>query len=244
MTPEQLTRQVRALQKYVAVLTVILIICLIDIVLAQRRNASSVTELTAQRINIVEPDGRLDLVISNAVRQHPGRMNGKDFKPRPRSAGLIYFNEEGDECGGYVWDGTSKENGMTLTADQYKNDQIMALYYQQDSGAKPSRTYGFRLWDRSDSFTLQKELDYVDSLQNLHDTATLRKGIDTLVKHGLTGIDRLFLGRTRDGNTGLFIRDDKGVPRLRIYVDKQNKPVIETLDEKGEVLSSGPLDKR
>ena len=45
-------------------------------------------------------------------------MNGKDLAPRTRPAGLIYFNEEGDECGGFAWDGTSKENGMILTADQ------------------------------------------------------------------------------------------------------------------------------
>ena len=240
---EQLTRQMKLLRRYVAVLTAILIGCIVAIIFLARRTGDSTRNgnfdvLTAQRINIVEPDGRLALVISDHANQHPGRIDGKDIPARDRPAGLIYFNEEGDECGGFLWNGNKKENGMTLTADQYKNDQIMALDYEDDHGATPSRMYGFRLWDRSDSFTLGKELAYSDSLQRLHDTAAYHAGFEILRKRGLVGVDRLFLGRTKDGSTGLFLRDDKGVPRLRIYVSKQNEPVIETLNEKGEMVHS------
>ena len=236
---DALTKQLRQLRIYVTVLTIIVLGCLVAIVLLYRSKVNhQFDQLTAHRINIVEPDGRLDLVISDAAYHHPGRLNGKDFQPRSRPAGLIYFNEEGDECGGFCWDGTSKENGMILTADQYKNDQIMALTYQQDSGAQLSRTYGFRLWDRSDSFNLQNERDYFDSLQNLHDTAAIRRGTDTLISRRLLGVERLFLGRTRDGNTGLFLRDDKGVPRLRICIGKDNKPLIQALDDNGEAIAT------
>lgn len=237
---EQLNRQIKMLRIYVMVLTIVVVGCVVVLVGMWRRGAQ-MEEITAQRINIVEPDGRLALVISNHARQHPGRMDGKDLPARDRPAGLIYFNEEGDECGGYTWDGNKSENGMVLTADQYKNDQIMALWYQDDRGPSPSRTYGFRLWDRSDDFTLGKELTYVDSLKRLHDSTAFRAGIESLKKAGLLGVDRLFLGRTREGNTGLFLRDDKGIPRLRIYINKRNEPLIETLDEKGEVVSSGRI---
>jgi hypothetical protein len=246
---DTLTKQIRSRRLYVTVLTVIVIACLIALILllrgARQGQADEFTarrikvdELTAHRINIVEPDGRLALVISDHARQHPGAMNGKDLPARDRPAGLIYFNEEGDECGGFTWDGTKKENGMILTADQYKNDQIMALYYQQDSGLTPSRTYGFRLWDRSDRFTLSQEVDYFDSLQKLHDTAAYNRGVDTLKKQGFLGVDRLFLGRTKDGLTGLFLRDNKGIPRLRICIGKENEPLIQTLDDQGRVVAS------
>lgn len=76
-------------------------------------------------------------------------------------------------------------------------------------------------------------------LQNLHDTAALRRGEDTLIKQELMGNERLFLGRTRDGNTGLFLRDDKGVPRLRICVSKENKPLIQVLDDEGQPSRPG-----
>jgi len=232
---EPLIRQIKILRVYVTVLTVMVIGCIIALILLTRP-AGPAAELTAQRINIVEPDGRLALVISDHARQHPGRMDGKDLPGRDRPAGLIFFNEEGDECGGYSYAGNKNENEMVLTADQYKNDQIMALWYTDDRGASPSRMYGFRLWDRKDSFTLSKGLTYFDSLQRLHDTSAYRAGVDSLRKKGLYPVDRLFLGRTGDGSTGLFLRDDKGVPRLRIYVSKKNEPVIETLNEKGEVV--------
>ena len=236
---ETLQKQIRQLRLFVAILTVIVLACLIAIVIVLRGNGNKqFDQLTAHRINIVEPDGQLALAISDNANQHPGRINGKDLPKRPRGAGMIFFNTEGDECGGLVYDGTKKEAGMVLSIDQYKNDQIMQLQYQQDSGAGLTRSYGFKLWDRTDRFTLQNEIDYFDSLQNLHDTAALRKGADTLIKSGALGVERLFLGRTKDGNTGLFLRDDKGIPRLRICVSKDNKPLIQVLDDDGRPIAS------
>jgi len=240
---EQLNRQIKMLRIYVTVLTIVVIGCLVALVGIWRRGGPG-EEITAQRINIVEPDGRLALVISNHARQHPGAMNGKDLPKRDRPAGMIFFNTEGDECGGLVYDGTKASASMVYSIDQYKNDQIMQIQYQQDSAQSLSRSYGFKLWDRSDRFTFQNEIDYFDSLQRLHDTAALNAGTNALRSKGYLGTERLFLGRTRDGNTGLFLRDDKGIPRLRIYISKQNEPLIETLNEKGEVVSSARLDKR
>ena len=233
---DNLIKQVRVLRIYVVILTVLVLACLIALfVLA--RGSHNFTELTARRINIVEPDGRLALVISDHANQHPGAMDGKDLATRDRPAGMIFFNEEGDECGGLVYDGTKKEAGFAWSVDQYKNDQIMQLQYQQDSGLRLTRSYGFKLWDRSDRFTLGQERDFFNALPK-NDTAALTAGIDSLRKKGLLGVERLFLGRTRDGETGLFLRDDKGVPRLRICIGKQNEPLIQTLDEKGGVIAT------
>jgi hypothetical protein len=41
-------------------------------------------EITVERINIVEPDGKLKMVISNEKRQHPGMVDGKPFDARKR----------------------------------------------------------------------------------------------------------------------------------------------------------------
>jgi hypothetical protein len=231
---DNLIRQVKVLRLFVIVLTVLVLACIITL-FALIRGSHDFTELTARRINIVEPDGRLALVISNHANQHPGAMDGKDLPARDRPAGMIFFNEEGDECGGLVYDGTKKEASFTWSVDQYKNDQIMQLQYQQDSGRRLSRSYGFKLWDRSDRFTLGQELDFFNSLPK-NDTAALTAGIDSLRKKGFLGVERLFLGRTTDGETGLFLRDDRGVPRLRICIGKQNEPVVETLDERGNII--------
>jgi hypothetical protein len=246
MVMETLTKQIRSLRIYVAVLTVIVIACLIALIPLIRGNRQTdaataghltVDELTARRINIVEPDGRLALVISDHALQHPGAINGKDLPARDRPAGMIFFNEEGDECGGIVYDGTKKEASFTLSVDQYKNDQIMQLSYQQDSAAGLTRSYGLKLWDRNDRFTLQQQLDFYNALPP-HDTTALRTGMDSLRKLGYLTVERLFLGHTADGQTGLFLRDNKGIPRLRICIGKENEPLIQTLDDQGRVVAS------
>ena len=247
---DTLTKQIRSLRLYVTVLTVIVIACLIALILLLRGSRQGqadeltarsikVDELTAHRINIVEPDGRLALVISDHARQHPGAMNGKDLPARDRPAGMIFFNEEGDECGGLVYDGTKKEASFTISVDQYKNDQIMQLNYEQDSAVSLARSYGLKLWDRNDRFTLQQRADFFNALPP-HDSVALRTGLDSLRKLGLLSVERLFLGHTADGQTGLFLRDNKGIPRLRICIGKDNEPLIQTLDDQGKVVGSLP----
>ena len=53
---------------------------------------------------------------------------------------------------------------------------------------------------------------------------------------GLFATDRMFIGKTFKDELGLFIRDAMGKPRIRLYVNKDNKPVIEFLDEKGKSI--------
>ncbi len=37
---------------------------------------------------------------------------------------------------------------------------------------------------------------------------------------------------------GLFLNAAAGKPRLNIYINQQNQPVIETLDENGKVVAT------
>ncbi|MBE7179346.1 MAG: hypothetical protein INR69_23285 [Mucilaginibacter polytrichastri] len=194
------------------------------------------SEIDVERINVVEKNGTLRLVIANKTRQHPGAMDGKTSAPRERDAGLIFFNDEGDECGGLVYGSNKKEAGMVYSVDQYKNDQIMQLQYAQENGkASPERSYGLRLWDRRDDFGLSKLMTAVDSIKKKGDDA-YKQGIDEMVKEGKLGRERLFVGKNWQNEVGLFIRDDKGQPRIRLYVDKNNVAKLEVLDEKGKAI--------
>jgi hypothetical protein len=176
-------------------------------------------------------------VISNKERQHPGRMDDKDLPKRERPAGMIFFNDEGDEDGGLVYDGDKNSASMTYSFDQYKNDQIMQLQYEQGkTHGNIVRSYGLNLWDRKDEFTLTKQLTYYDSLKNLKNTNAFNAGVKKLKVAGNTR-QRLFVGKNVKGDVGLFLNDANGLPRLNIYINKQNQPVIETLSEKGEVIS-------
>lgn len=221
-------RKIRGLQLY-ALLSTIAILALAFLVWKQQ---ASVKELSLERLNIVDEDGTVRLVLSNRKRQHPGRIDGKDFPHREREAGMIFFNDEGDECGGLVYSGDKKEAGMVLSVDQYKNDQILQLQYNQDN----SKTYGLKLWDRSEEMPMSKLIRIDDSLKRLNDSSAAQRYFSQLAADGKLGTDRLFLGRAKDSSTGLVIRDSKGRVRIRLEVDKNNQPVFEMADSSGKVL--------
>lgn len=232
---ENLAKQVRILKIYAIVLTVI-VLAFIGYTLTLK--GGHYKELTAERINIVEKTGKLRMVISNKDMQHPGRMDDKDLPKRERPAGMIFFNDEGDEDGGLVYDGDKNGASMTYSFDQYKNDQIMQLQYEQEKGSTNAlRSYGLKLWDRNEAFTLSKQLAYFDSLEKLKaDTGAYNNGVKKFRAAGYTR-QRLFVGKNAKGEVGLFLNDATGKPRLNIYINKQNHPVIETLDENGKVVS-------
>jgi len=233
---ENLAKQVKILKIYAIVLTVVV---LAFIAYTLTLNRGHYKELTAERINIVEKTGRLRMVISNKELQHPGRMDDKDLPKRDRPAGMIFFNDEGDEDGGLVYDGDKNGASMTYSFDQYKNDQVMQLQYDQQNGkGNPVRSYGFKLWDRDEAFTLSKQVAYFDSLEKLKtDTNAYNHGVKAFMNAGYTH-QRMFVGKNAKGEVGLFLNDAAGKPRLNIYINKQNQPVMETLDENGHAISS------
>ena len=96
------------------------------------------TEIDAERVNIVGTNGKPVMVLANR-RLIPGpSMNGKEY---PRSladgrdllSGLIFFNDQGDEVGGLIYNGIKKDSGYSavghLSFDQWKQNQVVALQY-------------------------------------------------------------------------------------------------------------------
>ncbi len=136
---EKLVREVRILKIYAASLTVV---CILFFILAFKNQSSNerFKEIDVERINIVEKDGTLKMVISNKERQHPGKFNHKDLNPREREAGLIFFNSLGDECGGLVYDANEKESGMVYSVDQRRTDQVMQLQYFERAGKEKTES--------------------------------------------------------------------------------------------------------
>ena len=125
-------KQIRSLKIYVALLT-IAVLALLAFNIIQLNRSGNFKEINTERINIVESNGTLRLAISNRQRQDPGSYGGKKIANRDRPAGLIFFNDDGDECGGLVYDGDKHSAGMVYSVDQYRNDQIMQLQYSQES---------------------------------------------------------------------------------------------------------------
>jgi hypothetical protein len=230
----KIVKDVKYLKIYAGLLTFAFIALLTLAFVNPGNGNKKVTELTAQRINIVSPKGKLRMVISNSKMQSPGRFNGKKFHARKRPAGMIFFNEDGDEVGGLIY----KDSVWVLSIDQYKRDQIMQLQYEESKNGM--RKYGMQLWDRNGYLSFLQRTNLTDSLRKLNYN---RKKINAILtkKNGGEPVTapRLFVGEKRNHRVGLFIRDRKGRKRIQIYVGKDNRAHIKFLDENGNAI---PLD--
>lgn len=100
-------------------------------------------ELTLERLNIVDADGKVRLILAGG------------FPPRrTQQAGIIFVHASGVEAGGLIYSGEKRDGvvsaGGILTFDKYGDDQIVALQYSEGNGR---RTQGLTFQDRPDSLS-------------------------------------------------------------------------------------------
>lgn len=194
-------------------------------------------EITVERINIVEPDGKLKMVLSNSARQHSGMFEGEVLLERSRPPGMIFFNEEQDEVGGLVYSGNKKDgSGMVLSFDQYKNDQVMQMRYERNGEGK--QMYGMVMWDRHEKLTLPKLIKTLDSLKTngISDNDKITQILENMNDGNPISAQRMFTGKNSKEQVGMFIKDEFGKDRINIYIDENNIPRFQILDKEGKVL--------
>lgn len=199
-------------------------------------------EITVQRMNVVDADGTLRLVISNKDRMHPGQMDGKLIdRPRP-VAGLLFFNESGDEVGGLTFTGREVNGAAQANAglmfDQYKQDQTIGFSYSEGAGR---RAAGFQVWDRPDT-RLSELIDKLNAANRIEDRAERDKAIAAIRAGAPAGPRRVFVGKNPDRAATVTLADANGKPRLTMTVDATGNPRIEFLDETGKVVTRVPQD--
>lgn len=211
-------------------------------------------EIDVERINIIEKDGTVKMIITNVDRFPHGNdtINSRPTnEDRKKRSGMLFFNEEGIECGGFIYDGKKTENGhssgLSLTYDQYDGDQVMQLMttdYQQ--GDKRIVSSGLAFNDRPKKESQLKTFKIMQELEELRKTnpETMREKYKQYEEQGLVGgSTRVMIGKNRSENNGLFLFDDKGFPRAMFYVDKENNAKLDFFDEKGNTIASFPENK-
>jgi hypothetical protein len=210
-------------------------------------DAHSFAEITVERINIIEPDGTLKLVISNSDRQVEATISGETIPiERVRPAGLIFFNDDGDEIGGIAFGGDQSQGYAGIMFDQFKQDQVIGLSHQEfTTQAGERRTAsGLTAWDRPIDMTLIETLERIEVIQAMEDPAEQAAAMEALQDDGGLGAPRMFMGRGSDGDANVFLMDGRGRPRLRLFVNAEGEASIHFLDEAGEVVRAiGPAQE-
>src|SRR5207244_5381714 len=109
--PPDIRRELRLLKGY-AVVATILLGTLSVAAFRQASRKEKFTEIDVERINVVEPDGKLRMVISNRPRSIGPIYKGKPFGyPGGGRPGIIFFNDEGTENGGLTFTGKRNADG-------------------------------------------------------------------------------------------------------------------------------------
>src|ERR1700733_12934292 len=100
------------------------------------RKSQVFDEVHVHRIDVVEPDGTLRMVISNKNKLPPVIIQGKEhpeLEAASHRAGMLFYNDEGTESGGLTFSGRKNEKGEvvdsggSLSFDKYGASQIIQL---------------------------------------------------------------------------------------------------------------------
>ncbi|GGC66057.1 hypothetical protein [Undibacterium terreum] len=200
-------------------------------------------EITVGRINVVEPDGSKRLIISNRA-QFPGDFEQGKENPRPdrRSfAGMIFLDEEGNENGGFIQNGSQTPDGkiragLSLTFDRYRQDQALQLVHNSDenrafSSIQINDVPSYKVTSMEDVNRFKQEAEKLS--RDEQNAYWARRS-----EEGRLPENRINLGTTADKGSALSLKDEKGRTRMLLLVTAAGKAEIRMMDEKGQVIKT------
>jgi hypothetical protein len=233
----KIERDLRFLKIYSGVLTLVCVV--LSVLFFYATTSKRFEEINVERINIVEKDGKLRMVLSNQVRQHPGTLDGVTYENRKgkRPPGLMFFTEKGDEVGGLIFDGnTGKHHGGSLTFDRFRGDQTIQFTHSEDPDGKYFA--GVKMNDQNmplnDLINKDKEISKLPT-KDAQDLAWKK-----LKDNGLLMAERVRIGRDYDKSAVIRLKDAKGNLRIELKVDADGTAKMNFLDQLGKVVYSLP----
>lgn len=157
-------------------------------------------ELTVKRINIVDENGTARMVISNQERMEPPIIMGKKYERSLNPAGIIFYDENGNECGGIAISKTQDNSTYALAFD-YSNADAIGLFSQQNSNSNAYRS-GLTIKDKHASGKIGKNTNRINLMTD--------EGNSSLVINGPDEKPRITLSVDSNGNPSFQIIDNAG----------------------------------
>jgi hypothetical protein len=227
---------------YAGVLTVVFALTVLTG--AQKNQKTRFGEIDVERVNVIEPDGTVRLVLSSKA-MFPGILfKGKEYPhPTRRTAGILFYNDEGTENGGLTFGGQKDKDGNVsayghLSFDQYNQDQVFTLDASEDGGYSKA---GMAVWDRPD-YSIEELILLFEHVKEFPEKER-KAEISKFFSERESAHPRLYLGKTDNGAVSLRLNDRQGRDRLVIEVAPDGTPAVRFLDEEGKETGRIPEKK-
>jgi hypothetical protein len=233
-------RELRALRIYAAATTAVAALALLGAAAAVR--SASFDVLTVHRINVVDVNGTLRLAIFNQDTEPDVIVNGKTLKGRkgPPKAGLMFYNDRGDEQGGIGYSGAIvnghvRQAGL-ISFDPWEQNDNMDLYFSQD-GKDVEEALEF---SQTDPRPLTYFLPRYEQAMKLPAGPARDAALKRLRADGMAQRSRLFAGVGGDDRSKVVLSDHMGRPRLQMQVTPDGSASLQVLDENGNATATFP----
>jgi hypothetical protein len=241
----------KLLATYAGVLTVGVTAALLSGFTTDGGNAHFDT-ITVQRINVVEPDGKLRMVLTNNNRIPGIIIDGHEYadygnrKPTT-AAGILFYDAQATESGGLTFGGLQDAEGRIsrfghFSFDRYNQDQMLTISAADDG---TNHRAEIKMIDQP-SWSIQEYLDLRDRIANLPPAEQEAEIARFFESHPAgTGL-RTYLGTQNfpsaptETRNALSLRDVQGRERARMVVTQDGTPALEFLDSAGNVTHRYP----
>ena len=246
MNMKELALKVKRLQVAVGILVGLNLFFLITSYRPKESSHEKFEEISVDRINIIDKKGTTKMVIAS---QDMLRKDSKDAGVNEgfTYSGMLFRNEEGEECGGLIFNGKKTKTGQSsdagLTLDQYNQDQNVVVEHNETvDGSESSIKDGLTVIQRPDYTKKRDEYKRYEEIDRMTLTSNQKDSLRSYyATQGITSRRRLFVGVERGvkshksyNEAGLFIRNKAGANAIKIYVDDDNIPHFEVYDTSGK----------
>ena len=202
----------------------------------EERGPVQLSAVATPSITVTEPDGRTRMVLSGRGT-FPTKIQiaGRVMDHARPYAGMLFFSDEGDECGGLIFAGEDGRQGGSLTFDQYHQDQVIQVFHDDSPDGRiaallvndqPNLPLP-ELMDRWEAIRALPEEEQGEAFQRLHD-------------EGHHAAQRIMVGKMPSGAARVTLAGADATVRLALTVAADGTPSIEVFDAEGEVVWSAP----